>query len=130
MSGILKNQKGSAIITAIGLGLVLIIVVITVHIFTSHRTQTVVNESRRAKALGIAEAGLELIIGELYNNSNFATHELSPDLAWKKELNREATLVSDTKHNFEIFSSSKGTYSGRLGDGDFKVRIGLIPYKD
>ena len=130
MSGILKNQKGSAIITAIGLGLVLIIVVITVHIFTSHRTQTVVNESRRVKALGIAEAGLEFIIGELYNNSNFTTHELGSDLSWKKELNRETTLVSDTNHNFEVFSSSKGTYSGRLGDGDFKVRIGLIPYKD
>lgn len=135
----INNKKGSAIITAIGMGIVLLIVIAGVFSFSKYRTQTVVNESKKVKALALAEAGLEVALGELFNNASFQTHEVDkPSSAdespkWKESsLNRECLLQPNNEngHNFQIDSSTSGTISGTLGDGKFKVRIGNIPYDD
>ena len=64
-------RRGSAIITAIGMGIVLFFIIAAVHTFSSYRMQTTIQESRRVKALALAEAGLELAIGELFRNASF-----------------------------------------------------------
>jgi hypothetical protein len=130
MSRILKQRQGSAIITAVGLGFILTLIIVMLHIFTSHRVQTVVREGESAKALGIAEAGLELIIAELYTNSSFTTHKLNADLTWGSALNWTSTLENNSAHGLVLDNKGSGTYSGKLGDGSFKVKIGLIPYQD
>lgn len=130
MPRILKQRQGSAIITAVGLGFVLTIIIVMLHIFTSFRVQTVVREGENAKALGIAEAGLELIISELYSNSNFCTHKINADLSWGSALTWESTLTNDSTHNLVIDNKTSGSYSGKLADGSFKVRIGVLPYQD
>ena len=136
----LKNRKGSAIITAVGMGIVLLIVIAGVFSFSKYRTQTVVNESKKVKALALAEAGLEVALGELFNNSSFQTHEVikpnssEEELTWKDNnpITRELSLEANTSndHNFQEDSSKSGTISGTLGDGKFKVRVGNIPYQD
>ena len=135
-----KNRKGSAIITAVGMGIVLLIVIAGVFSFSKYRTQTVVNESKKVKALALAEAGLEVALGELFNNSSFQTHEVikpnnsEEELTWKdgNPITRELSLEANTSndHNFQEDSSKSGTISGTLGDGKFKVRVGNIPYQD
>ncbi len=131
----LKNKKGSAIITAVGMGIVLLIVIAGVFSFSKYRTQTVVNESKKVKALALAEAGLEVALGELFNNSAFQTHKVKingQEIEWDTEESRDLTLEANTsnEHNFQEDSSKSGTISGTIGDGKFKVRVGNIPYKD
>ena len=131
----LKNKKGSAIITAVGMGIVLLIVIAGVFSFSKYRTQTVINESKKVKALALAEAGLEVALGELFNNSTFQTHSVKingQELEWDSAQTRECTLEANNEndHNFNEESSNSGTISGTLGDGKFKVRVGNIPYKD
>jgi len=125
-----SHRSGSAIITAIGMGLVLLVIMASIHAFSSYRMQTTIQESKKVKALALAEAGLELVLGELFNNSGFVTHTLSTDLKWQNEENREINLKNVSEHDFELESASKGTYCGSLGDGRFKVRVGRIPYED
>ena len=138
-----NNKKGSAIITAVGMGTVLLIIIAAVFSFSQYRTQTVIQESKKVKALALAEAGLEVAIGELYNNSVFATHEVTINqsekrLDWSKEVNWENKLEENSNnkyhksnHGFKIDSDSgTGTLSGKLGDGEFKVKVGSIPYDD
>ena len=135
------DKKGSAIITAVGLGVILLIIIAAVFTFSRYRTQTVINESKKVKALALAEAGLEVALGELFNNSSFQTHEVEKpaseeeDPKWKEngsQINRECVLQpnNENQHNFQIDSSTSGTISGTLGDGKFKVRVGNIPYED
>lgn len=126
----LQNKKGSAIITAVGMGIVLLIVIASIHVFTSYRTRTVVIESKRVKALALAEAGLEVALGELFNNSNFATHKVSKKLEWETDEERTNTLAENDDYGFSVDNGSKGTLSGTLGDGQWKVRVGNIPYDD
>ncbi len=126
----MRSRHGSAIITAIGIGFVLLIIVIGVHSLTSYRTQTIIRESRRVKALAIAEAGMELALAELNKNSAFLTHKLDKDLKWQGSEQREQLLKALSEHNFKLNSANSGTYSGKIGDGSFKVRVGLIPYAD
>ena len=138
-----NNKKGSAIITAVGMGTVLLIIIAGMFSFSQYRTQTVILESKKVKALALAEAGLDVAIAELNSDSTFATHEVKintsdKSLDWKDEKDWENKLeeISSNKyhksnHNFSIDSDSgKGTLSGQLGDGQFKVRIGTIPYDD
>ena len=123
-------RKGSAIITAIGMGIVLMVIIAAVHTFSSYRMQTTIQESRRVKALALAEAGLELAIGELFNNSGFVTHKLSNDFKWLGAEARKTTLKDVPAHGFKIDASNSGTICGALGDGKFRVKVGWIPYKD
>lgn len=124
------NKKGSAVITAIGMGIVLLIIIAGVHLFSSYRAQTIILESKKVKALGLAEAGMEVALGELFNNTNFVTHKVSKELEWQEEMDRENTIAENSVHGFAIDSGTRGTISGKLGDGTFKVRVGNIPYKD
>ena len=129
----LKNKKGSAIITAIGMGIVLLIIIAGIYSFSKYRTQTVIQESRNVKALALAEAGLEVALGELFNNAAFQTHTVKineQELEWDQAQDRECRLEEQKDHNFKEESSKNGTISGTLGDGKFKVRIGNIPYQD
>ncbi len=127
------NRKGSAIITAIGMGIVLLIIIAAVFSFSRYRTQTVIQESKKVKALALAEAGLEVALGELFNNSTFQTHTVKingEELEWDTAQTRECSLEGNQNHNFEEDSGNSGTLSGTLGDGKFKVRVGTIPYQD
>lgn len=123
-------RRGSAIITAIGMGIVLLFIIAAVHTFSSYRMQTTIQESRRVKALALAEAGLELAIGELFRNASFVTHKLSADLKWQGAESRKSYLQDVTSHGLKIDQTNSGTYTGSLGDGKFRVRVGTIPYKD
>ena len=129
-------KKGSAIITAVGMGIVLLIVIAGVFSFSKYRTQTVINESRKVKALALAEAGLEVALAELFNNSAFQTHEVKKpnsaeeSLEWQSAQSRDLTLEDNSDFSFKEESSNSGTISGTLGDGRFKVRVGNIPYQD
>ncbi len=137
------NKKGSAIITAIGLGTILMIIIIAVFSFSQYRTQTIIQESKKVKAFALAEAGLEIALAQLQRNATFATHEvkLNPSeksLDWDGEVSWENNLEENTSniyhksdHGFMIDNDSgQGTLSGRLGDGEFKIRVGSIPYDD
>lgn len=124
------NRAGSAIITAVGMGIVLIFIIAGVYTFSSYRMQTTILEGQRVKALGIAEAGLELAIAELLQNSNFATHITTKEFDWKDSLTRAHALENISSHNLKITQANKGVYSGKLGDGEFKVKLGCIPYKN
>lgn len=131
----ITNKKGSAVITAIGLAIVLLMIIMAVHSFTSYRTQTVIQESKKVKALGLAEAGLELALGELYNSSNFETHKVKLNttdkkLEWGDAQDRNNTLDANSDYKFTVDSGNFGTLSGTLGDGEYKVRVGNIPYQD
>ncbi|PKL42810.1 MAG: hypothetical protein CVV41_12335 [Candidatus Riflebacteria bacterium HGW-Riflebacteria-1] len=126
----MRSRHGSAIITAIGMGIVLLFVIAGVQTFTSYRTQTIIQESRRVKALAIAEAGMELVLAELTKNSAFATHKLDKNLVWLATENRQQSLQDLSTHGFKLNSATSGTYSGKIGDGTFRVRVGLIPYAD
>jgi len=130
MKNLTRCRQGSAIITAVGMGIVLMIIIAAVHTFSSYRMQTTIQESRRVKALAIAEAGLELAIGELFNNSSFVTHKLSNDFKWLGEQPRKTTLKEIAAHGFKIDAATAGTFCGSLGDGKFRVKVGVIPYKD
>lgn len=124
------SRNGSAIITAIGMGVVLLFIIAAVYTFSSHRMQTTIMESQKVKALGLAEAGLELAIAELLNNSAFATHETTRDFEWKTDLGRTVAIENDSTHGLKATANPRGTFHCKLGDGEFKVKIGLIPYKD
>ena len=144
ITGTNYNKKGSAIITAVGMGTVLLIIIVAVFSFSKYRTQTVVQESKRVKALAFAEAGLDVAIAELTANSSFVTHKvtLNPseksiewtdeELPWENKLEENTNnKYHKSNHSFAIDSDSdKGTLSGHLGDGLFKVRVGNIPYED
>lgn len=130
MTKIRHSKSGSAIITAIGMGVVLLFVIAAVYTFSSHRMQTTILESQKVKALGLAEAGLELVIAELLNNSSFATHETTSAFEWKNDLPRTSSVENNSNHALKITNSGRGTYHGKLGDGEFKVKVALIPYKD
>jgi len=123
-------RRGSAIITAIGMGIVLFFIIAAVHTFSSYRMQTTIQESRRVKALALAEAGLELAIGELFRNASFLTHELSKDLKWQGTKTRKSYLQDVSAHGLKIDQTNSGTYTGSLGDGKFRVRVGRIQYRD
>ncbi|MGM0599779.1 MAG: hypothetical protein ACQETH_08180 [Candidatus Rifleibacteriota bacterium] len=125
-----KNRMGSAIITAIGMAIVLMLVIAGLQIFTSHRIQTTIQTSRKAKALSIAEAGIAATLAELSYNYSFQTHKVSKKLKWQEKVDNKQVLSSLSSHNFSIDSNSEGTYSGSIGDGTFKVRVGRIPFED
>lgn len=126
----LQTKAGSAILTAIGMGVVLFIIIAAVYSFSSYRMQATILEGQRVKALAIAEAGLELAIGELLNNSGFATHVTTKEFEWKNALPRKHSQDNNSDHGFKITSGNSGFYGGKLGDGEFKVKVGCIPYKD
>ena len=129
------NKKGSAIITAVGMGIVLLIIIIAIFSFSQYRTQTVIQESKKVKALALAEAGIEVAIAELFNDTTFATHEViinqpEKSLDWKNPQSWSNSLNANSDHGFSVENSGTGTLSGKLGDGEFKVRVGNIPYED
>ena len=126
----MKSRRGSAIITAIGMGTVLLFIIAAIYTFSSYRTQTIIQESRRVKALAIAEAGMELALAELTKNSAFATHKLTKEFNWLAAENRDQLMQNQSDHNLQINSANSGTYSGKIGDGTFRVRVGFIPYAD
>lgn len=134
MSRIRKNnKKGSAILSAIGMGVILTIIIVGVNMFSSHRMKVVAKEGKRTKALASAETGLEMILGELNKNSNFATHDLNPDHSWNNAQNYKVsmpTTCNKSEYGFSINNTTSGTYSGKIGEQEFKVRVGNIPYKD
>ncbi|NCB38686.1 MAG: hypothetical protein EOM80_07945 [Erysipelotrichia bacterium] len=130
MKNSMQKRKGSAIITAIGMGIVLLFIIAAVQTFSSYRIQTTIQESRKIKALALAEAGLELAIAELFHNASFVTHTLSKDLKWQTPQARKHNLKNDSDHGLKIDSATSGIYQGKLGDGSFKVKVGLIPYED
>jgi hypothetical protein len=130
LKNFVSNSKGSAIITAIGMGIVLMLIIMGLHSFSSHRIQTTIQTSRKAKALAIAEAGIEIAIAELSYSYNFATNKTNLSLEWLEEKTRPQVLKNNSDHNFSVDSSNQGLYSGKLGDGEFKVRIANIPYED
>lgn len=124
------NKKGSAIITAIGMGIVLMLVIAGLHTFSSYRIQTTIQTSRKAKALAIAEAGIEIAIAELSYSYNFETHVTNKNLEWLAEKDRPQLLKNNPDHNFTVNTSTRGVYTGKLGDGEFKVKVANIPYRD
>lgn len=124
------NRAGSVIITAIGMGIVLMFVIIGLHTFTSYRIQTTIQSSRKAKALAIAEAGIEFALAEMSCNYEFATHKVSKELKWLEEVNNKKLMADSSTHNFKLEDATRGTYKGTLGDGNFKVKVGDIPFKD
>ncbi|GAB4275302.1 MAG: hypothetical protein Kow0029_16280 [Candidatus Rifleibacteriota bacterium] len=124
------RRQGSAIITAIGMGIVLMFVIIGIHTFSSYRIQTTIQSSRKAKALAIAEAGIELALAEMSYNYGFETHKVSKDLKWLSECDNRQVLANVPAHGLEITRKTRGTYQGKLGDGEFRVRVGNIPFKD
>lgn len=125
-----NNRKGSAVIVAIGMGIVLLIIIMGLQSFSSHRIHTTIMETRRAKALALAEAGLEFALTEMSQNFDFSTHELSPDLEWQTANSRNKSIKDNSAFNLSISNSGRGTYSGTFGDGEFKVRVGYIPFSD
>ncbi|MBI3038653.1 hypothetical protein HYY75_06340 [bacterium] len=130
---IFENKRGSAILIALGLGVVLMLIVSSLHMFSSHRMQATTLETRHLMALGVAEAGLNLIQTELRNDYDFRTHSINPNLSWGAEANNSQTLKDEPTLGFSVDPKSSGTYSGKLGPngyGTFKVRLGLIPYPD
>ncbi|MBF0502518.1 MAG: hypothetical protein HQM09_20440 [Candidatus Riflebacteria bacterium] len=128
----MNNSRGSAILIALGLGAVLMIIIGGVYTFSSYRIQNTITESQSLKALAIAEAGISCAIAELSQNTGFRTHKVKRDLTWETEENNTQTLENKTSapFNFSVNSASKGSYSGKLGEGEFKVRVGMIPYVD
>ena len=121
-----NNKKGSAIITAVGMGTVLLIIIAAVFSFSKYRTQTVVQESKRVKALALAEAGLDVAIAELTDNSSFVTHKvtLNPseksiewtddELPWENKLEENITkCTSITARKAVSTRSCRCTNSGR-----------------
>ncbi|MFZ2961348.1 MAG: hypothetical protein WA705_31110 [Candidatus Ozemobacteraceae bacterium] len=128
----MNRTRGSAILISLGLGLLLMIVIGGVYTFTSYRIQNTILESQNLKALALAEAGVSCIITELSQNYGFRTHKVKRDLTWETEENNTQTLEDKTASpfKFSVNSASKGTYSGKLGEGEFKVRVGMIPYVD
>ena len=124
------TKKGSVILIALGMGVVLMLLIGGIFTFSSSRTQTTIQISQNAKALALAEAGLEFAINELYHNYGFETHKVSKDLKWLSTQKNKTTIKDNSSYNLSLTNSSNGTYGGTLGDGEFKVRIGKIPYKD
>lgn len=112
------------------MGIVLMLVILGLHSFSSYRIQTTIQTSRKTKALAIAEAAIEMAIAELSYSYNYETNKTNKNLEWLEEQDRPQLLQSNSAHNFSLNSSSKGVYSGKLGDGEFKVKIGNIPYQD
>lgn len=123
-------RRGSATLIALGMGFVLLIVIAGVRSFSSYRIQNTITESRNLKALAIAEAGVSMAIAELANNSRFKTHKVNANLTWSTPEDTSKSLQNDTNFGFSLAAAAKGTYNGRLGDGEFKVRLGPIPYQD
>ena len=125
-----NSKRGSVIITAIGMGIVLMLIILGLQSFSSYRIQTTIQTSRKAKALAIAEAGIEIALAELSYQYNFCTNETNKNLEWLGDKSYKQSLKDNSEHNFSIDSSSSGTYSGKIGDGEFRVKIANIPYKD
>ncbi|MEW6711349.1 MAG: hypothetical protein AB1403_16110 [Candidatus Riflebacteria bacterium] len=126
----IKSKKGSAIITAIGMGIVFMLVIMGLQSFSSFRIQTTIQTSRKVKALAIAEAGVEIALAELNYKYGFSTHQTNKELKWLAEKNYKSLLKNVSDHGFTVDSATSGTYSGKLGDGSFKVKVANIPYKD
>jgi len=129
----MKKATGSAILTAVGAGFVLLILIAGLQSFSSHRVRVTDQETRNFMALCIAEAGLNAVITELRANFGFRTHEVKPDMTWDSvECDNTPTLKDDNAdpHKFSITPSTKGTLKGTLGNGQFKVRCGQIKAKD
>jgi len=127
-----SGLRGSATLIALGMGIVLLIVIAGVRSYTTYRVQNTIMESRNLKALAVAEAGLAFALSELSNNYDFQTHKVNsdPKLSWGAEQPTSQTLQADSNFSFSVRAATKGTYSGTLGDGEFKVRCGPIPYTD
>ncbi|MBF0543483.1 MAG: hypothetical protein HQM08_03570 [Candidatus Riflebacteria bacterium] len=123
-------KKGSAVLIALVLAFILLIVISSIFTISSYRIQNTIFESQNLKALELAEAGVNCVMTELAQNYSFQTHKLDTALNWQTPQNNSSTLESKSDFNFSIKSSTAGTYSGTLGKGEFKVRCGLIPYKD
>lgn len=126
----MKRRNGSAIITAIGMGIVLMLVIVGLHTFSSYRIQTTIQTSRKVKALALAEAALEIAMAEQTYNYGFETNEATKELTWPSKKDYSSRVKNDNTHGFKIKSNGQGTYWGTLGDGDFKFKVGRIPYKD
>lgn len=123
-------RKGSAIIVALGLGFVLLLIISGVYTFTSYRIQNTIQESVNLKALAIAEAGISCALTELSQNFGFRTHKVNRDLSWGAAESNTQSLSPNTAFKFNIDSNANGTYGGTIGEGEFRVRVGLIPLED
>ncbi|MBF0405987.1 MAG: hypothetical protein HQM10_01430 [Candidatus Riflebacteria bacterium] len=124
------NITGSAVLVALCLGFILLTVISAVFTISSYRIQNTITESQNLKALGIAEAGIDCAMTELAQNYAFRTHTLDSSLKWLAAEKNQQTLEAKSDFGFSIMQATEGTYKGTLGKGEFKVRCGMIPYKD
>jgi hypothetical protein len=121
-------RKGSSIVLALALGIVLLILIGGLRQFSSHRIQSSIREWNSLKAISMAEAGISMLFTQLSQNLSFATHQVTNDLKWGSGIS--FTVVS---LNGPIsVANSSGNLTGSISGspGDFQVRCGLIPYPD
>ncbi|HOY67412.1 MAG TPA: hypothetical protein PLP29_11015 [Candidatus Ozemobacteraceae bacterium] len=136
ISGCAARRRGSAILIALGLGFVLLVVIASLQSFSSYRIQNSIMENRNLKALALAEAGISFAMTELGLDSSFRTHTIKIDaakkeLAWDQQVDWQTSVANDADFSFsQQNTSGKGSYQGTLGDGQFRFRVGLIPYED
>ncbi|NLM17264.1 MAG: hypothetical protein GX221_06065 [Candidatus Riflebacteria bacterium] len=131
------EKKGSAILSAISMATVIAIVIIALYYFSSYRINRATTEEANVIAMAVAEAGLEMALSELYADPSFQTHKVKintqedgEDFLWEGELERKANLRPISDVNLKTKGGSKGTYEGQIGAGEFKVRLGTLPFDD
>lgn len=131
----ISSKTGSAIITALGLGFILMIAIAALQTFSSQRVRFTTMETRNFMALGLAEAGLNLIQTEMRLNPGFSTHSTSKSgdaFTWSSKVSAAPGVNDETAspHKLAVTMGSNGAYEGTLGDGKFKVRCGLMECAD
>lgn len=123
-------RSGSTILLALGFGIVLMIIIGGLRNYSSYRIASSIREWNNLKALSLAEAGLAMVVAEMSQNFNYATHEVDKYLKW----GAPRTSITPSPVDFEgvRLTDIDGKFAGYLDDveGSFEVRCGEIPYED
>lgn len=122
------NRSGSTILLALGLGIVLLIGIAALRDYSSNRIASSIREWNTLKATSLAEAGLAMVVAEMSQNFNYATHEVTQGLTWGS-----TRTISPPPVDFDGVNLAGGeNFSGSLPgvEGSFEVRCGEIPYPD
>ncbi len=125
-----RRRRGSAILAAVIIAVVLGILVIGFSQFMSFQISSIGYEAQRYMALNVAEAGLNVALAELRKNYSFATHTMN-DGQWGSALPLTLFLpevddLDDTELDINSSSGDSGTLQGELKHGFFKVRVGVV----
>ncbi|MFC1743646.1 hypothetical protein ACFL35_06595 [Candidatus Riflebacteria bacterium] len=122
------SRRGSAVIVAVGLAVVLLFLVAGFSHFSIESTRTASEEGKAYIASSYAEAGLNLVIGELRKNPEFLTHTKVDPLSGAK--NYSLYLQGDEAGLLKIDSGTQGVVKGTIGFGEFRVAICKVKMKD